>query len=133
MSVAHDKEERKRLRKAMKDATKARNFPHNTCPASRHVHLIADALAKRQKYHMLEEEPEHCAESMLSVLQSLFKARTRLAELEGYWGDPRPIEEQVAEACKKLAEMQQDIPDDFTAAINKNRSKLYWDAPKTTP
>lgn len=28
---------------------------------------------------------------------------------------------------------QQDIPDDFAAALNEKRSELYWDAPKTTP
>jgi hypothetical protein len=31
---------------------------------------------------MLTEEPQHCAMSMLAVLESLFKARTRLAEIE---------------------------------------------------
>lgn len=61
-------------------ADKARQFPVNTCPASRHVQLIADALAKGEKYHMLEEEPEHCAESMHSVVASLWEARTRLIE-----------------------------------------------------
>lgn len=55
---------------------KVRNFPHNTCPASRHVHMMADALAKGKRYHMFEEEPEHCAVSLLSVLESLWRLRT---------------------------------------------------------
>jgi len=56
----------------------AKRFPANTCPASRHVHMMALALARGETYHMLTEEPEHCAESMLSVLESLWKARTEL-------------------------------------------------------
>jgi hypothetical protein len=53
-----------------------RNFPHNTCPASRHVELMAEALAKGERYAMFEEEPEHCAESLRSVIESLWKLRT---------------------------------------------------------
>lgn len=56
-----------------------------TCPASRHVHLMAEALAHGETYHMFTVEHEHCAESLLSVLESLWKARRRLAELEGEW------------------------------------------------
>ena len=55
----------------------------NTCPASRHLFIIADSLAAGRPYPMLAEEPEHCAESMLSVLESLWKARTELAKLKG--------------------------------------------------
>lgn len=58
---------------------RARKFPSNTCPASRHLHLIAEALAGGKPYAMLEEEPRHCAESMLSVLESLWKLRSRAA------------------------------------------------------
>jgi hypothetical protein len=56
---------------------RARDFPANTCPASRHLHMIAEALATGRDYPMLREEPEHCAASMLSVLESLWKARKR--------------------------------------------------------
>ncbi len=61
---------------------RARNFPINTCPASRHLHIIAEALASGRAYPMLAEEPEHCAQTMLAVLEALWQARTRLAELE---------------------------------------------------
>ena len=61
---------------------RARNFPTNTCPASRHVHLIADCLAAGKPYPMIDEEPEHVAGSLYSVLESLWKARTKLARLE---------------------------------------------------
>lgn len=53
----------------------ARTGPHVTCPASRHVHQIAEALAKGEPYPMLQEDPQHCAESMLIVLQSLWMLR----------------------------------------------------------
>lgn len=52
-----------------------------TCPASRHVMLMADALAAKRQYHMFEEDPEHCAGSIYSVLESLWKARTKIKRL----------------------------------------------------
>lgn len=61
---------------------RARRFPDNTCPASRHLHLMAERLAVGKKYPMLDEEPEHCAGTMLSVLESLWKARSELARLK---------------------------------------------------
>lgn len=63
-------------------AEQARNFPHNTCPASRHVHLIADALFEGRLYPMMEEEPEHCASSMYAVLAELWETRTELSRLK---------------------------------------------------
>ena len=38
---------------------------------------IADCLARGQKYRMLDEEPEHCAGTMYSVLESLWTLRPR--------------------------------------------------------
>lgn len=61
---------------------RARNFPVNTCPASRHVHIMADCLTQKGGYPMLTEEPEHCAISLYSVLESLWKVRTELAMLK---------------------------------------------------
>ncbi len=52
-----------------------------TCPASRHVMMMADALASKRKYHMFDEEPEHCAGSIYSVLESLWKARAEIKRL----------------------------------------------------
>ena len=62
---------------------RARTFPTNTCAASRHVHIIADQLSRGTVPHILLDEPQHCAESMLSVLESLWKARTELRKLRG--------------------------------------------------
>lgn len=65
------------LRKRVKEA---RNFPANTCPASRHLQMIADGLLSKRGYPMLQEEPQHCAEAMLSVLASLWELRTKSPE-----------------------------------------------------
>jgi hypothetical protein len=68
----------RRLRNLRRRVQRARNFP-NTCPASRHLHLMAERLAKGQRYPMFHEEPQHCAETMLSVLESLWKLRNKWA------------------------------------------------------
>ncbi len=82
-----DKEVRKRFRDAAKDADKARIGGGAvccvTCPASRHVQMMAEFIGARKGYAMLSEEPEHCAESMLSVVASLYEARARISQLEG--------------------------------------------------
>ena len=67
------------LRNVKRRANRARNFPENTCSASRHLHLMASQLAAGKPYPMLQEEPAHCAMTLLSVLESRWKARTELA------------------------------------------------------
>lgn len=63
----------------------SRDFPNNTCPASRHIQLMAEALAKGEKYSMLEEDPEHCAESIASVVSSLYQTRSFLKQMGYDW------------------------------------------------
>jgi hypothetical protein len=58
---------------------RARRFPDNTCPASRHLQLIAESLLQGRSIE--PAEAEHAAQSMLSVLESLWKARTKLARV----------------------------------------------------
>jgi hypothetical protein len=72
---------------------RARNFPTNTCPASRHVQIIGEALIRGRKYHMIDEEPEHVGESLLSVVESLYKARTEIDELRARLGMPSRVKE----------------------------------------
>lgn len=74
----HPSNELKNLRRRV---NRARNFPTNTCPASRHLHIMADALSSGRGYPMLQEEPEHCAGSIYAVLESLWKARSELVRL----------------------------------------------------
>jgi len=52
-----------------------------TCAASRHLMMMADALAAGRKYHMFDEEPEHCAAGMYAVCESLWKARAKIKRL----------------------------------------------------
>lgn len=70
-----------KLSNVMRRVNRARKFPVNTCPASRHVQMIGECLARREKYSMIDEEPEHVAGSLLSVVESLYKARTELERL----------------------------------------------------
>lgn len=69
-----------RLAAAQKRARKARKFPANTCGASRHLHMLADQLAKGKQPFMLTEEPEHCAEDIYAVISALWEARTAAAK-----------------------------------------------------
>jgi len=63
-------------------ANKARKFPTNTCPASRHVHMMADYLSTDGYYQLFEDEPLHCAGSLYATVSALWEARTRIAALE---------------------------------------------------
>jgi hypothetical protein len=76
--------DKKRLKAAQKRAEKARNPSPgmNTCPASRHAHIMADCLAKGKPYPMFTEEPQHCAETLYAVISALWEARTELARLQ---------------------------------------------------
>ena len=70
------------LKNLRRRVDRAREFPGNTCPASRHLYMIAEAFATNRPFPMLTDDPKYCAESMLSVLESLWKARTELAKLK---------------------------------------------------
>lgn len=72
----------KLLAQVKRRTAKARRFGDNTCPASRHVQMMGEKLPTKAGYHMLAEEPEHCAISILSTVGSLYEARTRIKELE---------------------------------------------------
>ena len=58
---------------------RARDFPTNTRAPSRHLHMIAEGLLADGRETVELDDPEHCAMSMLFVLESLWKARTKLA------------------------------------------------------
>ncbi len=79
---------------------RARKFPVNTCPASRHVQMIGESLIRGKPYPMIDEEPEHVGGSILSVVESLFKARTEIDVLRAKLGMPSRIEEAMAEFKK---------------------------------
>lgn len=79
---------------------KNRRFMENTCPASRHVQMMAEDLAKIGRYPMLQEDPKHCAGSIASVVNSLYSARTFLKSLGYTWeidsnGDVKWVKEET--------------------------------------
>lgn len=87
----HPSWEIKNLKKRLR---KARQFPHNTCPASRHTQMIGEYLTTKKGYPMLQEEPEHCAGSILATVAALYETRTDLCRLAHaiYAGDDsKPI------------------------------------------
>lgn len=69
------------LKALRRRVSKARDFPKHTCLASRHVHIMADVLARGGVYYGFMEEPQHCAETLYAVLASLWEARKELAKL----------------------------------------------------
>lgn len=88
-----------RVKSLRRRANKVRKFPHNTCPASRHLHIMAEGMLKGG-YPMLQEEPEHCAESILATIAALWEARTALAKINGI--SARPTELNVRFAAGEL-------------------------------
>lgn len=82
-SDAIDRKDQALIKKLRRQVNRVRNFPANTCPASRHLHIMADSLSgKYRAYPMLQEEPLHCAISIYSTLLSLWEARTHLQKLK---------------------------------------------------
>lgn len=61
--------------------SRARSFPNNTDPATRHAEIIGRALLSMRPYPMLQEEPEHCAQSILCACTAVYELRTTLADL----------------------------------------------------
>lgn len=53
----------------------ARDFPGNTCPASRHAAQIGETLVERSAVH---DDPEHAGESILLTVAALWEARIQL-------------------------------------------------------
>lgn len=101
-------DDKKRIKALRARVSRARSFPVNTCPASRHLHIMADCLLKPQKdgslrYPMFSEEPEHCAESILSVLAALWELRTRMEKYEPT--TQAKIEKAAANMPNRLARM----------------------------
>lgn len=59
---------------------RARKGPHITCPASRHLHHIADQLSSAEPGPILfdlEDDPKHAAQSIYAVVEALWKERAK--------------------------------------------------------
>lgn len=68
-------------KKLLARMNEARNFPIHTCPASRHVAMIAEHLAEGKPYAMLHEEPEHVAGSLAATVAALWEARQAVVQV----------------------------------------------------
>ena len=86
----------------LRRANRLRRFPENTCPASRHVQMIGEALAKGKPYPMIEEEPGHVAGSLLGTVGSLYAARTEIDRLRLKLGLPSAADEMLAKEMPNL-------------------------------
>lgn len=109
--MAKTKVERQRLGALLRRVHAARAFPTNTCAASRHVQIMGEQLAAGQPYPMLQEEPVHCAESLLAVVAALYEARTQLAKV--------PPSDSEGSACRKCGGAMvrgKAIPNAYTAS-----------------
>ena len=74
-----------RLKLTFRRMQRARKFPDNTCPASRHVQALAEAMAAGLVPSKAVEDPEHVAESLAATLQALYSARSKLQQLGYDW------------------------------------------------
>lgn len=116
----HPSWEIKNLKKRIR---KARKFPHNTCPASRHVQMMGEYLPTKSGYPMLQEEPEHCAQSILVTVLALYETRSELSRLAHavYAGDDsKPIIKLAHDVLKRHG-WPHDKPDAAVESIQEKR------------
>ena len=92
----------------------ARDAPHNTCPASRHVATMANILPQRGGFAVVENDPKHCADSMRSVVESLWAARTALRQIQA--AGPGS---EAAQIARKVWPHYGVFPEDLEAATER--------------
>lgn len=64
-------------------ARKARRFPENTCPASRHVQAMGEKLAKGCSLLAANtDDLKHAGESLLATVAALWEARDEIKRLK---------------------------------------------------
>jgi len=73
-------------RNALRRCERARKSTR-TCPASRHVLIMAECLAEKASYAMMTEDPESVAGSLLSVVEALWNARIEIDRLKKKAGE----------------------------------------------
>lgn len=82
MASKRELEDMKIIRTLRRKVNRVRKFPTHTCPASRHLHMMADALSMgKRAYPMLQDEPLHCAITLYAVLESLWRDRIEIGRL----------------------------------------------------
>jgi len=93
--------DRERAKRELRCVKRVRRFPENTCPASRHVQMVAEALARGKVWPSIKEDPEHIGGSMLSTVASLYEARTEIDRLRAKLGMPSASDEAIAKWERK--------------------------------
>lgn len=64
-------------------ARKARRFPENTCPASRHTQMIGEDLIRYgSNASSIISHPKHVGESLLLTVAALWEARDEIERLK---------------------------------------------------
>ncbi len=70
-----------KLRDIKRRALRAVKRVDHTCPSSRLLYSIAVGLSRGERTE-IDRDPRLCAGAMLTVLEDLWKARARLAEID---------------------------------------------------
>lgn len=104
---------------ALKAVRKARDFPTNTCAASRHAALIAEHLIKQGQMHMLTDEPGHCGESIAHTVAALWRARTRLERLRALVRSVRDANAAEASAGQTFRVLNSRQESAWAAVVNE--------------
>jgi hypothetical protein len=136
-----DTADRKRIKALIRAVDKAREFPANTCSASRHAHIIGVFLALGRKYPMLTDEPEDCGESILATVKALYEARTEPTQLtiniecgkNGLYYATSPDLRGLLVAKPTLAEVFADLPRaiaELQEWHSSERSAFSWKEPQ---
>lgn len=63
-------------RNAARRMTAARDFPANTCGASRHTQFLAELLMSGRPLLDLQHDRQHCGESLAATVEALWKLRS---------------------------------------------------------
>jgi hypothetical protein len=78
---------------AVERVWKARNFPTNTCAASRITEELGFSLVEYLPFPLLYEEPKEVGTCLLSTAASLYEARTEIERLKAEL-EKRPFSER---------------------------------------
>lgn len=76
--------DKERYQSLINRVEKARNFPHNTTPASRYIAMIGQHLFEDGKSFSLDDDPQHCGESMLLTVADLWETKNKIHELKKF-------------------------------------------------
>lgn len=104
MSNESDKTYRKELKARL---SRARRFPHNTCPSSRHAQMIGENLLAGKHDSAVHDDPKHGGGSILGTVAALYECRTQremLLKLCGMDGNERFSGEVVKKCLELLSE-----------------------------